>query len=439
MSDCYDNVQILAVCGGAFAGTCNRTTASCECAQGFTGVADFITMDLRAWRDDGRVLDCPSHVITLIMLWSIALVPSVLSLTKIPKTIWMFLKKRKPPKRRSRCCSKDNHLLTLATMTLLVLSILLVGVIKIWKLAKNNALDRANGIIGVDHMVTFLFCLSSILAYVCVSMLHFQTMKTVLSAQKIVLRAQEEVSAFLGSRREMSKFGPHIALYVAFAGSPFIGTPSEKSLDTKRVIFIAFFSLNVVCNLLTAHNAMCLKRSIQDLFENIENNILQFGDFETSTPNVRKAKQKLLAVQNEILVHATIHLVLKIGFIAPPMMRTRMSYLIPFNFLSFGIVAMRTLRMYETVHLNYIDTDRVVTTQKRRSLGRTYDPMTDDECFNPSMIGSSHHSNASGTQSDVDTVVVDSDMESHQSGVPSWVNRSVMESLLKSHRIDSEH
>ena len=44
MSTCFSSAELFATCGGSFAGSCVNST--CECEEGWTASADFITMDL---------------------------------------------------------------------------------------------------------------------------------------------------------------------------------------------------------------------------------------------------------------------------------------------------------------------------------------------------------------------------------------------------------
>ena len=37
---CHSGVEVLFPCGGAYAGTCNATSGSCECAAGWSGHTD---------------------------------------------------------------------------------------------------------------------------------------------------------------------------------------------------------------------------------------------------------------------------------------------------------------------------------------------------------------------------------------------------------------
>jgi hypothetical protein len=131
--------------------------------------------------------------------------------------------------------------------------------------------------------------------------------------------------------------------------SPFLGQPSEGALDTKRIIFYAFFAINISMNVFTGHTALRMKRSIRELFVEIKT---RQSDFLQSHESLKTIEDRLYDVQNEILMHTTIHILLKMIFVVPPEMRTKTSYLLPISFLSFGCVTIKALKMYRVVLLN---------------------------------------------------------------------------------------
>ena len=42
---CYSGSEVLFECGGAYAGTCNTTSGSCLCNDGWSGHSDIVPLD----------------------------------------------------------------------------------------------------------------------------------------------------------------------------------------------------------------------------------------------------------------------------------------------------------------------------------------------------------------------------------------------------------
>ena len=238
----------------------------------------------------------------------------------------------------------SNRFLTIIIMIFLTFFIILTCALKI------IYVRSMRGLIGIDKTITFSFCITNILAYLCLCFFQYQNFEQVLLAKAAVLRSSQKIiEKFLNSIREITNFVPHISLYVLFMASPFLGQPSEGALDTKRIIFYIFFAINVSMNVFTGHNAMRMKRSIRELFREIKT---RQNDFLHSHESLRTIENRLFDVQNEILMHTAIHILLKLIFVAPPEMRTKTSYLLPISFLSFGCVTIKALKMYRVVLLN---------------------------------------------------------------------------------------
>ena len=93
---CYSGIEIVLECGGQYAGSCDHTTGSCVCRNGFSGRSDYtFTADLRPW--GGRVLNCPVHLPTLRVIYAIiATVALILCIFQgawvLPQTIRVYRK-----------------------------------------------------------------------------------------------------------------------------------------------------------------------------------------------------------------------------------------------------------------------------------------------------------------------------------------------------------
>lgn len=291
------------------------------------------------------MLECPTNILVIQILWALASMPSVIVLTQVPT----MCRRIRNSKNMASGCNMSNRYLTLIIMSFLAFFIIVTSALKI------IFIRSMKGLIGINPVITIVFCITNILAYVCVCFFQYQNFEQVLLAKAAVLRSsQKRIEQFLNSIREVTNFVPHISLYVFLTASPFIGTPSEDALDAKRVMFYIFFAINISINIFTGHTALRMKRSIRDLFSEIKS---RQEDFLHSHESLLTIEDRLHAVQNEILMHTTIHILLKLIFVAPPQMRTKTSYLLPFSFMSFGCVAIKALKMYRVVLLNPDDSD----------------------------------------------------------------------------------
>jgi hypothetical protein len=155
---CYGGVEILFECGGTYAGACNATTGSCECAPNWSGHTDVIPMDTTNW--GGRVLSCQTHTITVKVLWAATLVPIFLILTTWPSASSALLKMYRKKKRNKMRSQSDacHELLNLVMILVCIPGYCVAGVcLAGLKLA---SVDNREAI-GVRPLPTFLYFLSN--------------------------------------------------------------------------------------------------------------------------------------------------------------------------------------------------------------------------------------------------------------------------------------
>ena len=258
-------------------------------------------------------MECPTNILVLQILWATAAMPSVVALTMLP----MICRRMKKSPTYKFKCDMSNRFLTVIIMIFLAMFIIFTCALKI--------VCIRSSLIGIDKTITFSYCITNILAYICLCFFQYQNFEQVLLAKAAVLRSSQKIiKKFLNSIREITNYVPHISLYVLFMASPFLGQPSEGALDTKRIIFYAFFAINISMNVFTGHTALRMKRSIHELF--VEIKTTRQSDFLQSQESLRTIEDRLYdvrqckhlrsvhqkntnartQVQNEILTHTLV-------------------------------------------------------------------------------------------------------------------------------------
>ena len=148
---CYSGSEVLFECGGAYAGTCNTTSGSCLCNDGWSGHSDIVPLDTSSY--GGRVLSCPVHVATIKVLWALTLLPLASTIYLYPssfKTAWAtFLRKRRTDPLQYTIIFNALCMIPLYMVSLLTLAVL--------KLADNGG----TALVGVHVAPTSLFALNT--------------------------------------------------------------------------------------------------------------------------------------------------------------------------------------------------------------------------------------------------------------------------------------
>ena len=177
---CHVGVEVLVECGGGWSGTCNHTTGSCVCFDGWSGGSDLIPLDLTRWANSGPrvtlshstvpplVLACPVHIPTLKVLWGIVALGVVLCVWKLPaamvevvrvhRRMWKRRRKNKERIRRKFSYSSGAWYQWAVLFAVLVCApafVLLTAALAVLKLAS----DGNSAAIGVDLLPSALFVL----------------------------------------------------------------------------------------------------------------------------------------------------------------------------------------------------------------------------------------------------------------------------------------
>ena len=145
---CYAGAEVLFECGGAYAGTCNVTSGSCVCNDGWSGHSDIVPLDY-----GGRVLSCPVHVATIKVMWAVVLIPLAAFIYLYPsslKTAWAtYLRKRRDDPLQymivfNMVCTTPVYWISMVALVVL-------------KLADNGG----TALVGVHFAPTLLFALNT--------------------------------------------------------------------------------------------------------------------------------------------------------------------------------------------------------------------------------------------------------------------------------------
>jgi len=327
--ECFSSAELFATCGGYFAGSCVNGT--CVCSEGWSGHADFITMDLGQW--GGPVLECPSQSVALTVLWILPLIPCLIALVSIIRM-----------SRKHWTIYEDNQTKKKGIIAL-ISSLLFCCIVTC--LAKTFG-DSAHNLIGIHKGMTILFSTTCVLAYVTIGIFHAQHFSLILKTDTLK-RSQHEVKLILSSIGAYENW-PQILLNLTFMSFPFFGKPSEGRYDTKRIQFYCYLSMNAACTIVMIVRSYRLKIYIKKLFKSL---VIKSASnaFNRDTCNaLLSIRDQLCQIQDEIILHCSMHGLVKFTFVAVPELRTKTSYILPFSILSFAFVVVRVLKMLRMVH-----------------------------------------------------------------------------------------
>lgn len=356
---CFSSHELLATCGGAYAGTC--VSMSCECREGWDGHSDFITMDLTPW--GGRILECPSLRSGLLLLWMLPLLPCLVAIFLVAKL----------SRERWKGGYENNSTKKFAILVLIVsvlFSCIAMCLLKIFG-------ARHQMLVGIHVAPTFLYSITCVLAFVTLGFFHSQHFDLILSTDAIRGRRPDRSLVETDVQKILLSTGvfehwPQILLNTTLAVTPFFGTPSEGQHDLKRVFFVSYVGLNCVCSAIMAFKSWKLKNFIRTLFVRLMSKVQMEDDAEvggkhengsadalpvsssrTTASRIRafaSVRDQLLDVQNEVVFHCCVHVVVKSIFLFVPQFHTKASYVLPFSFFSFAFVVVRVLKMILTIH-----------------------------------------------------------------------------------------
>ena len=259
---CYYGWEVIGAvpCGGPGVGVCNTTTGSCVCADGYSGWSDFVSMDETQYGAGGRVLDCPIHMPTLQVLYSLPMLVNlyamVLALFALDSQIAKFRKLNARRRRRSRLRRQNTSMRLTATvrhwwdhapLVIVVVYIAIAGpvgiALAIWKIAQPEIQVAINGPYTFVNGIWLISC-------VHIGLLERLHALDTATKSRMTGDAKEAIAAQAASLRFTVKWAyvPSYIVFTPILAAPFFeyvptwgsGQKGFAAFGTQRVIYIAY-------------------------------------------------------------------------------------------------------------------------------------------------------------------------------------------------------
>ena len=383
---CYSGSEVLFECGGAYAGTCNTTSGSCLCNDGWSGHSDIVPLDTTPWSTSfggrGRVLSCPVHGATLKVMWAIVLIPLAACIYMYPpsfKTAWAtYLRKRRDD-------PLQYVIIFNGAFTVPVFLISMVALV-VLKLADNGG----TALVAVHFAPTFLFALNTI-SYLAMGL------NQLLRALKGVFSGAVHLpsTAGRGDQRSHSQKTLHrlyivviggivptmfqdIPLFVSMAYPPQIPVDGAP-LDTKRVAAASWIGTQLLATIVWGALSWYTANVVADFFKPI----LQFSTSMDDRTRLKVTTLRDSSVEAHRGFVKTCGIMILVGLVVrvpTPWWTITQSYWLPISKCLQALNAYKSYRVFTTKRVTSMISLRMTTPHGRTTTtGSTRPDMTGGE------------------------------------------------------------